>query len=99
MRKFVIKDIIGDCFILADVKSGDVYPVNFVFVDYDPKFIEGEFVCFDKSLVDLNNIDYSNTYYLGEINHPAGKIVDKNSKDLFLFVTSYGEFIFKRLFG
>ena len=102
MKKLIIKEIIGDYFVLEDLKTLRESTLGFVWVDSFGKNLvhEGDIVVLNDELLDFYNPLYSLTYYIGEIDNLAGKnIVDSKSKDLIAFITKSGEFVYKRLFG
>jgi len=99
MEKLKIDKIENNFYHLVD-KNNKEYELNLTFYDLEEEPMVGDYIYFNKELLNPNYIEYSTTYFFGPLEEQYGReIQTKNDIDLIKVKIKDKTIYLKRFFG
>lgn len=99
MEKLKIEKIENERYLLIN-KNGKKFEFNLTFYDLEDKLNIGDFIYFNKELLNPEYKEYSDTYFFGPLDEVYGReIKTKDDIDLIKIKTNSRTIYLKRFFG
>ena len=99
MEKLRIEKIENNNYVLVN-KSGEKFEFNLTFYDLEENLSKGDFLYFNKELLNPEYKEYSKTYFFGPLDEVSGREI-KSKDDIDLIKIKLGDktIYLKRFFG
>jgi len=99
MEKLKIMKIENNTYTLLN-KDGEKFEFNLTFYDLEENLVQGDFIYFNKHLLNPNYKEYNKTYFFGPLDEVYGREI-KSKEDIDLIKIKLGDktIFLKRFFG